>query len=225
MKRILTLLIALISTLSAEQPLIIGIAGGTGSGKTTLAKKIQEAFPGESVLVSQDSYYKDLTGLTLEERAAMNFDHPDSLDFDLLVYHLKELKAGQSIEKPIYNFHHHSRESFTEEVSPNKIIIVEGILLFAMPEVRKLCDLKLFVDADADIRLLRRIDRDIHERSRTLENVSHQYLTTVKPMHEEFVEPSKKEADLIIPHGGENPRALELIISKLKDQINLTANN
>ncbi len=221
MKRILTLLIALISTLSAE-PLIIGIAGGTGSGKTTLAKKIQEAFPGESVLVSQDSYYKDLTGLTLEERAAMNFDHPDSLDFDLLVHHLKELKAGQSIEKPIYNFRHHSRESFTETVSPNKIIIVEGILLFAMPEVRKLCDLKLFVDTDADIRLLRRIDRDIHERSRTLETVSHQYLTTVKPMHEAFVEPSKKEADLIIPHGGENPWALELIISNLKEQINKT---
>lgn len=221
MLRILTLLIALISTLSGE-PLIIGIAGGTGSGKTTLARKIQEAFPGESVLISQDSYYKDLTGLTLRERELMNFDHPDSLDFDLLVEHLEKLKAGRSIEKPIYNFHTHSRESFSEIVNPNKIIIVEGILLFAMPEVCVFCDLKLFVDTDADIRLLRRIDRDIHERSRTIETVSRQYLATVKPMHDAFVEPSKKKADLIIPHGGENPWALDLIVSKLKEQIYIT---
>ena len=219
MKRLLTLLMMLFSTLSGDAPLIIGIAGGTGSGKTTLARKIQEAFPGQSVLISQDSYYKDLSNFPLSKREKTNFDHPDSLDFELLVRNLKDLKNGQTIEKPVYNFHTHNRESYAETVVPNKIIIVEGILLFAVPEVCQLCDLKLFVDTDDDVRLVRRFERDMHERSRTFESVRNQYLLTVKPMHEAFVKPSKKEADIIIPRGGENPWALCLIISKLNEEI------
>ncbi len=214
------MLIALLSTLTGEEPLIIGIAGGTGSGKTTLAQKIQDAFPGQSVLISQDSYYKDLDGMPLHQRENVNFDHPDSLDFDLMVKHLHDLRNGQAVEKPVYNFHTNNRENFTETVTPNKIIIVEGILLFAVPEVCSACNLKIFIDTDDDVRLLRRIERDIHERSRTLESVRTQYLSTVKPMHEAFVQPSKKQADLIVPRGGENPWALGLIISRLKEEIN-----
>lgn len=218
MKRLLTLLIALCSTLTGG-PLIIGIAGGTGSGKTTLAQKIQAAFPGQAVLVSQDSYYKDLNGMPLHEREKMNFDHPGSLDFSLMAQHLRALQGGSAVEKPVYNFHTHSREKFTETVNPNKIIIVEGILLFAVPEICNICSLKIFIDTDDDERLLRRIERDIHERSRTFESVRNQYLATVKPMHEEFVQPSKKKADLIVPRGGENEWALGLIISRLKEEI------
>lgn len=218
------MLIALFAfqTLSGEETLIIGIAGGTGSGKTTLAQKVQEAFPGQSVLISQDSYYKNLGHLPLEKREKTNFDHPDSLDFALLVQHLQQLKEGKTIQKPVYNFHKHNREDYTEAVVPKKVIILEGILLFAVPEICNLCDLKIFIDTDDDVRLLRRIDRDIHERSRTFESVSYQYLTTVKPMHDAFVQPSKKQADLIVPRGGENPWALGLIISKLNEQVSLT---
>ncbi len=222
MKRLFTLIIATLSfiTLSAKESIVIGIAGGTGSGKTTLAHRIQKAFPGQSVLISQDSYYKDIGHLPLEVREKTNFDHPNSLDFGLMVHHLQQLKEGNAIEKPVYNFHTHSPEKFTETVEPNKIIIVEGILIFAVPEVCEKCDLKLFVDTDDDVRLLRRIDRDMHERSRTFESVRIQYLTTVKPMHEAFVQPSKKEADLIVPRGGKNKLALDLIIAKLKEDIN-----
>ncbi len=222
MKRFVSLLIALfyIQTLSGMEPLVIGIAGGTGSGKTTFANKIEDAFPGQAILICQDSYYKDLSHLALEERKKLNFDHPDSIDFDLMAEHIEELKQGHTIEKPVYNFHLFTRENYTETVGANKIIIVEGILLFAVPEVSDLCDLKLFIDTDDDVRLLRRIHRDIHERSRTLESVTKQYLSTVKPMHDVFVQPSKKQADLIIPCGRENPWALELIISKLKKELN-----
>ncbi len=222
MMRILALFIVLFSTLAAERPLVIGLAGGTGSGKTTLARKIQEAFPGQSILISQDSYYKDLSGLPIQKREKMNFDHPDALDFDLLVQQVTDLKDGIAIEKPVYNFHHYNREQFTETVAPNKIIILEGILLFAVPDVCDICDLKIFIDTDDDVRLLRRIERDIHERSRTFDSVCAQYLSTVKPMHEAFVQPSKKQADLIVPRGGENPWALGLIISRLKEEINKT---
>ena len=199
--------------------LVIGIAGGTGSGKTTMAAKIQEAFPGQSILISQDSYYKACDGLSLAERSQVNFDHPDALDFDLLVYHLNELKQGRPIQKPVYNFRTHSRESYTEKVSPNQIIIVEGILLFAIPELCDSCDLKIFIDTDDDVRLLRRIERDMRERGRSLESICDQYLSTVKPMHEAFVQPSKKKADLIVPHGGENKKAFHLIKATLNDQI------
>ena len=221
MKHILSLLIALLyfQTLSGMETLIIGIAGGTGSGKTTLAKKIAEAFPGQAVLISHDSYYKELSHLSVGERGKTNFDHPDSIDFELLIQQLDALRQGHPIEKPVYNFHRHTREDYNETVGPNKIIIVEGILLFAIPEVCERCDLKLFVETDDDVRLLRRIDRDVHERSRSFESVCNQYLATVKPMHEVFVQPSKKQADLIIPRGGENPWALELILSKLKKEL------
>lgn len=220
MVRLLTLLVVLVSTLTADKPLVIGVAGGTGSGKTTLARKIQEAFPGQSILISQDSYYKDLTGLPIQKREKMNFDHPDALDFGLLVQQVRDLKEGIAIEKPVYNFHDHTREKFTETVIPSRIIILEGILLFAVSEVCEICDLKIFIDTDDDVRVLRRIERDIHERSRTFDSVCAQYISTVKPMHEAFVQPSKKQADLIVPRGGENPWALGLIISRLKEEVN-----
>jgi uridine kinase len=205
--------------LIAGERIVIGIAGGTGSGKTTLAKKIEQAFPGRAVLISQDSYYKDISNLTLAQRAKVNFDHPDSLDFSLFYLHIKQLKNGYSIDMPVYNFHMHGRESICESIDSNQIIVVEGILLFAVPEMLDLFDIKIFIDADDDVRLLRRIERDINERSRTFANVRDQYLATVKPMHDEFVQPSKKHADLIVPRGGENPKALGLIISKLKEEL------
>lgn len=200
----------------ASSPILIGIAGGTGSGKTTMAEKIQDAFPSHSVLICQDSYYKDISHLSFEERAKTNFDHPSSLDFELLRQHILTLKQGYAIEQPIYNFKTHQREMATRRIEPAKIIIVEGILLFAVPEVRDLFDLKIFVDTDDDIRLLRRIERDISERGRTLESIEDQYLATVKPMHDAFVVPSKQYADIIIPMRRQNQIALDLVISKLK---------
>lgn len=202
-------------SLFAEQVMIIGISGGSGSGKTTLAKKIHEQFP-ESVLITQDSYYRDLSHLTFEERQQVNFDHPDSLEFSLLSEHLKTLKNGNSINVPVYDFCTHSRTKNVEEVRPANIIIVEGILLLAIEDIRNLFDIKLFVDTDSDVRVLRRIQRDMNERGRELSEIHKQYLSTVKPMHEAFVEPSKRFADIIIPEGGENKIALDFIIAKLK---------
>ena len=225
MRYLLVIITLLITSRSHSiEKIIVGIAGGTGSGKTTLAHKIQEAFPLQSILISQDSYYKDLTHLNVEERNKVNFDHPDSLDFDLLKEQIIELKQGKAISKPLYNFHHHTRERFFENVEPAQIILVEGILLFAIPEVRNLFDIKIFIDADDDVRLLRRIERDMHERSRDFKSIRDQYLNTVKPMHDAFVEPSKKHADLIIPKGGENTTALSVIISRLKDGVRLEQN-
>ncbi len=198
--------------------MLVGIAGGTGSGKTTLAEKIHQAFPG-SVLISQDSYYKDLSHLPFEERAKANFDHPHSLEFSLLRKHLLELKNGQPIEQPTYSFHHHAREQRTTLVQPTEIILVEGILLLASPEVRDLFDIKIFVDTDDDVRILRRIERDMKERSRDFASIRNQYLETVKPMHDTFVEPSKKYADVIIPEGGHNQVAMSLILAKLNQGI------
>ncbi len=209
----------LFSPLFSAEAIVLGIAGGTGSGKTTLAKKIQEAFPDRAVLISQDSYYKDLSHLSTKERDKVNFDHPDALNFTLMKEHILALKKGKSITKPSYNFHSHTREITSEMIRSSEVIIVEGILLFAIPEVRNLCDIKLFVDTDDDVRLLRRIERDIEQRSRSLTSVRDQYLATVKPMHDAFVEPSKQYADLIIPQGGENAKALSLIISRLKEEI------
>lgn len=196
----------------------VGIAGGTGSGKTTFAKKIHEAFP-NAILVSQDSYYKDLSHLPLHERQKTNFDHPDSLEFDLLKKHLVDLKNGKAVDQPIYNFSKHGRESDTVRINPSEIVVVEGILLLSVPEIRDLFDIKIFIDTDDDIRILRRIERDIKERSRDFYGIKKQYLETVKPMHEAFVEPSKKFADVIIPQGGNNEVALSLVLAKLNELI------
>lgn len=182
----------------AQDLLIVGIAGGTGSGKTTLANELQRYFSDSSVLISQDSYYHDLSHLSPEERSLVNFDHPNSLDFELLKDHLIHLKQGQSIEKPIYDFVSHSRVDTVEIIDSAPIIIVEGILLFAAPELRDLFDLKIFIDTDDDIRIMRRLERDIHERGRDFASVKNQYFSTVKPMHNQFVEPSKTYADVVV---------------------------
>ncbi len=198
--------------------LLIGIAGGTASGKTSFAKKIMEEFcSSEVVLIDQDSYYCDLEHLTFEERLKNNFDHPNSVDIPLLVEHLKSLKEGKQIEKPVYNFVTHTREKDkTETIVPSKVMIIEGILIFAIKEVRDLIDVKLFVDTDADVRIIRRIVRDINERGRSLESVIDRYLSQVKLMHDEFVEPSKRWADIIIPEGGHNKTALDFVINRIK---------
>lgn len=200
-------------------PIMIGIAGGSGSGKTTLAEKIHEAFPTQSVLVSQDAYYKEMSHLSYQELCKHNFDHPDSVEFAMLREHLIALQNGESIDQPVYNFHIHGRESYTTRIDPAPIIIVEGILLFAIPEVRDLFAMKIFVDTDDDIRLLRRIQRDLTERSRDFQSVKNQYMASVKPMHDAFVEPSKRFADIIVPEGGHNPIALDLILSKLRKDL------
>lgn len=205
-----------INTLAA---ILIGIAGGTGSGKTTLAEKIQAAFPDQSILISQDSYYRDFSNLPLSERSKQNFDHPDALDLELLQKHLLSLKQGISIQQPVYSFSHHIREKKTVLQSPVPVIIAEGILLLAVPQIRDLFDLKIYVDTDDDIRLLRRIKRDMKERSRDFDGIKEQYLATVKPMHELFVEPSKQYADVIFPSDKENSMALSLVLCKLQDSL------
>ncbi len=212
------LLFCLLSVSAFAKPtLFVGIAGGTGSGKTTLAEKIHEAFPA-AVLISQDSYYKDQSHLPIEEREKTNFDHPNSLEFSLLKQHLIDLKKGLAIEQPIYSFHTHTREEGSKRVEPVEIVLIEGILLLAVPEIRDLLDIKIFVDTDDDIRILRRIERDMKERSRDFESIREQYLKTVKPMHDAFVEPSKKYADVIVPNGGRNKVAIGLILAKLNEQ-------
>jgi len=197
--------------------IFIGVAGGSGSGKTTIAHNLVKAFKSEdAVLVEQDAYYKELNHLTIEEKAKVNFDHPNSIEFKLLKEHLMSLAKGQRIERPIYDFKTHSRKEETVSIHPSRIVIVEGILIFAIPEIRELFDVKIFVDTDADEMLLRRIERDIKERGRTFDLVKNQYLNTVKPMYLEFCEPSKRYADVIIPRGGENKIAINMIIAKLK---------
>ena len=196
--------------------IVVGIAGGTGSGKTTIAKNIMKALPeGSCVLIDHDSYYKDHSDLPMEEREKLNYDHPDSLDNDLFVEHLRMLKEGMSIEKPVYNFRTHSREKFTETVHSAPVIIVEGILILVDERIRDLLDIKIFVDTDADIRVLRRVRRDMRHRGRTFESIREQYYRTVRPMHLQFVEPSKRWADLIIPEGGQNKIALDVVVEKL----------
>ena len=197
--------------------IFIGVAGGSGSGKTTIAHNLVKAFKAEdAILVEQDAYYKELAGLSIEDKAKVNFDHPNSIEFELLKEHLLNLKEGKSIQRPIYDFKTHSRKEETIAIHPSKIVIVEGILLFAIPEIRELFDVKIFVDTDADEMLLRRIERDINERGRTFESVRDQYLTTVKPMFLEFCEPSKRYADVIIPRGGENKVAINMVVANLK---------
>ena len=197
-------------------PVIVGIAGGTGSGKTTLAERIQEGVGERCVLIQHDWYYRDLTSFTAQERVRVNFDHPDSLDNDLMRTHLDALKRGEGIEAPQYDFTTHSRRAATMRIDPRPVIVVEGILLFAMAQLRDAFDIKLYVDTDADIRVFRRIRRDIRDRGRDFESIRNQYYETVRPMHLEFVEPSKRWADLIIPEGGDNQIALDVIIERLK---------
>ena len=199
------------------KPVIIGIAGGTGSGKTTVARAIYDRVGKERIeWISHDSYYRNFDALTPEERHRVNFDHPDSLETELLVRHLDALCKGSSVEIPVYEFASHSRRSETQRVEPRKVIIVEGILVLAEPDLRKRIDIKLYVDTPADIRFVRRLLRDIKGRGRSLESVVDQYVSTVRPMHEEFVEPSKRYADLIIPEGGENQVALDAIIARVQ---------
>jgi uridine kinase len=200
-----------------KHSLVIGIAGGTGSGKTTVANEILEQVGEKKVsYLPHDAYYKDLSNLPPNQKDAVNFDHPNSLDSDLMKKQIEQLKAGHGIELPIYDFTTHSRTQETISIPSNPIILVEGILIFVDPELRELFDVKLFVDTDADIRLIRRIQRDITERGRTIVSVLQQYQTTVRPMHLEFVEPSKRYADVIIPEGGYNIVALEMVIARIE---------
>lgn len=200
--------------------MIIGICGGTGSGKTTIARKIVEAVGKENViLVEQDSYYRNLADMPLDERHQANFDHPDSIDSDMLVNHLKRLKQGQSIGMPIYDYKSHTRTSEVEQIEPKPVIILEGILIFAEPRILDLLDVRVFVDTPDDIRFIRRLRRDIVERGRTVESVIAQYFATVRPMHFDFVEPSKRNADIIIPEGGNQETGVDFLCSKIREEL------
>ena len=200
--------------------LIIGISGGTGSGKTTVANRILESVKAsEVVFIQQDSYYRNLKDLPLDYRHIANFDHPDALDNDLLVNHIRKLRAGESVELPIYDFRTHTRANETRSVEPRPIVIVEGILIFADPRLLEQMDIKVFVDTPDDIRFIRRLRRDIDERGRTLESVIEQYVGTVRPMHIQFVEPSKRYADVIIPEGGHNLVSIDLISGKIRERL------
>jgi len=196
--------------------IIIGIAGASGSGKTTIACKIHEPLGEDAVLITHDSYYKNHDELSFEERAKINYDHPDSLESSLLVKHLKDLKNGISIDIPEYDYGLHRRKDETKRVDPKSVVLVEGILIFAEPALRELFDLKIYVDTDPDVCLIRRINRDVKKRQRSLESVIDQYVNTVKPMYHEFVEPSKRYADIIVPEGGYNEVANEIIINSAK---------
>lgn len=201
----------------ANRPLVIGICGGTGSGKTTITDRIIQAFSEDKVAVlQQDNYYKDLPGLPLEERKKQNFDHPDSMDTPLLVEHIRSLRRGVTIERPTYDFTDYRRLPQTVRIEPKPALIIEGILIFENKAVRDLMDIKIFVDTDADIRFIRRLVRDLQERGRTVDSVIQQYQATVRPMHMEFVEPSKRYADVIIPEGGYNEVGTDLVIQKIR---------
>ena len=199
--------------------LIIGFCGGTGSGKTTLANRVIEAVGGDGVLVNMDCYYADNKHMPFEERVKVNYDHPDSIDTELLISHVKALKEGKSIMRPTYDFAQHLRSDKWVQLDSAKVIIVEGILLFENQELMDLLNVKIFVDTDADVRVLRRLVRDVGERGRSIEGVIKQYLTTVKPMHEQFVEPYRRKADIIVPEGGHNDVAFNMIIDTIKGKI------
>ena len=200
--------------------LVIGIAGGTGSGKTTLMKNLITEFSDMVTILSHDNYYKRHDELTYEERCKLNYDEPDALETDLMARHLDILRRGESIDCPVYDFTVHNRSSETIRITPKQVIIVEGILIFENKDLRDLMDIRIFVDTDADVRLCRRIVRDVRERGRTLESVVEQYQNTVKPMHEQYVEPSKKYANLVVPEGGKNVVALEMITDRIRRHLN-----
>lgn len=200
--------------------LIVGVAGGSGSGKSTVARKVAERLTDISVAsVGMDAYYRSLSHLAFDERKQLNWDHPDVVDMELLGDQLETLASGAAIEKPVYDFVAHLRTARTEPVSSADVVIVDGILLFWNPRVRALCDIKIFVDVDADIRLIRRIRRDMRVRGRNLNDILDQYLATVRPMHEEFVEPTKEFADIIVPHGGRNEIAIEMIAARIQERL------
>ena len=196
--------------------LVIGIAGGTGSGKTTLMNNLIQRFAGSVTVLSHDNYYRRNDHLTYEERCKINYDEPAALETDLMARHLEQLRQGQSILCPVYDFANHNRSNDTIEIKPQRVIIVEGILIFENKELRDLMDIKIFVDTDADVRLCRRIKRDVNKRGRSLESVLEQYQNTVKPMHEKYVEPSKKHADMVVPEGGKNWVALDMIVGRIQ---------
>ena len=199
--------------------LVIGIAGGSGSGKTTLMKRLMERFGSHVSVLSHDNYYKRHDELSFEERAALNYDEPEALDTSLLVYQLDQLRHGRAIDCPVYDFALHNRSNKTIRIEPQKVIIVEGIMIFVDPDLRNLMDIRIFVDTDADVRLCRRIKRDVRERGRTIESVIEQYQTTVKPMHEKYVEPSKRYAHLVVPEGGKNTVALDMILGRIRRHV------
>lgn len=200
-------------------PIVIGIAGGTGSGKTTLTQALAEKFAGRTTVIYQDNYYKRQDHLTFEERTRVNYDSPEAFDIDLMAAHIEDLKAMRPVQGPVYDFSKHNRTDETADIQPESVILVEGILLLHEPRLCTLLDIKLFVDADADVRILRRIKRDVLERGRSIESVEKQYLETVKPMHELYVETSKRNADLIIPDGGHNLVALDMLVHRLSREL------
>jgi uridine kinase len=200
-----------------RRPILIGITGGTGSGKSTIAKEIYKKFGEQCIaMIEQDSYYKDQSNLSFEDRVKINYDHPDAFDTKLLVEHLNNLLNGQAIDKPSYDFEVHNRKTETTRIEPREIIIVEGILVLEEVEVRDLLDIKIYVDTDADVRIIRRLIRDINERGRTVDSVINQYLNVVRPMHMQFIEPTKRYADIIIPEGGHNKVAIDMIVANIK---------
>ena len=199
--------------------MIIGIAGGTGSGKTTITRRICQCFGEDVGVIYHDNYYKAHDDMSYEERTALNYDHPDAFDTDLLIEHLKKLRAGESVECPVYDYTVHNRSAETVVIRPAPVMIVEGILIFQSRELCREMDIKIFVDTDADVRILRRIVRDVRDRGRSIESVVNQYLTTVKPMHERFVEPSRRNADIIIPEGGHNKVALDMVMERIRSHL------
>ena len=204
-------------------PVILGVAGGTGSGKTTVARAILHAIGKDRLaFIAQDSYYRKIEWESPEHLAQHNFDHPASIDTELLIAHLQALKEGKAVDAPVYDFVNHRRSAETERIEPRRVVLAEGILLFAEPGIRELLDFKIYVDTDADVRLKRRILRDIHERGRDLDDILRQYMTTVRPMHLEFVEPSKRWADVIVPEGGENRVALGMVAARVEELLQVT---
>ena len=208
-----------------EDIMVVGIAGGTGSGKTTITKKLMQRFGGDVSVIYHDNYYKAHHNMSYEERSRLNYDHPDSFDTDLLIQAVKDLKAGRSVTCPVYDYTIHDRSDKVIVVNPAKVIIVEGILIFQSRELCQQMDIKIYVDTDADVRILRRIVRDVRDRGRSLDSVVNQYLSTVKPMHEQFVEPSKRNADIIIPEGGHNQVAMEMVMERVRAHIERCKNN